>query len=65
VVILNVNVLSVEWCETQRYQNTAKSLKKMLIRLSDPTPNTGNLAMRNSSVFVAFIRDVEEEIVIL
>ena len=31
VVILNVDKLSVEWCETQRSQNIAKSVKKKFI----------------------------------
>lgn len=50
VVILNVNKLTVEWCETQRSQNIAKSVKKMLIRLSDSASNTRRLAMRSRSI---------------
>ena len=50
VVIPNVNKVSVEWCETQRSQNIAKSVQKMLIQLSYSTPRTGNLAMRSRSM---------------
>ena len=51
VVILNVKKkLSVEWCETQKSQNIAKSVKKMLIRLSHSTPNTRELATRSTSM---------------